>query len=1288
MSILSWNCRGLGNPRALQFLKDIVIQKRPKFIFLCETLSKKDVLERLRVRLGFEGLLAVDVVGRSGGIALLWKIEEDVQVLGFSNSYIDVSIHNDNNLVWRLTGCYGEPNRNFRYKTWDLLRTLSTRHTLSWCIVGDLNNVCCIEDKRGGNPYPTWLIDGFNQALFDCNLRDLELTGYPFTWEKGRGADNWIEVRLDRALASQHWLDHYNSAKLFNIDVTSSDHTPLLLVPCSYDTAAPKRRFRFENCWLREPMCAQVIKDSWSSCPSDAITEKIAHCSNILQTWGDSYSGNFKDRIKHLKQEVQYWKKGRDALSVNKHKEAEQNLTNSISKLQNSAGYWVDWQSGLADAIKDYFTDLFNSSPHTADAITDSIPTTISTAQNMFLLAPVTEEEVSKAVKQMHPDKSPGPDGMTPGFYQRNWNVVGTDVIKLVRNFFLSGLLPAGLNHTNMVLIPKKKNPMTMGDLRPISLCNVLYKIISKVVANRLKEVLPQLISEYQSAFIPGHLISDNIMISYEVMHYLKRKRHGKEGFMALKLDFSKAYDRVEWSFIEAMMKKMGFHDHFVQLILQCVSTVQYTILNSGKEVGPITPHRGIRQGDPLSSYLFLICAEGFSSIIKRFESSRLLRGCRVANGAPVISHMLFADDSYVYCRANDREVSNVLNMLQTFQLASGQEVNFAKSSVFFSSNTTRTTRDRVCQQLNIAEADEDSFYLGLPCLEGRNKNAILGFLKDKMQKRVQQWESRFLSKGGKEVLLKTVAQALPSYAMSVFLLPIETCKSMESIMSKFWWKSSSQSQGVTWASWNRLSKHKNEGGLGFRDLRDYNLAMLGKQAWRLITNDASIVSKVYKARYYPHASFFSASLGNNPSFIWKSLFETKSLIEAGAVIHIGNGLKTSITSDPWLLDLHNHRVISTHPAIINQKVASLMCIDEPKWDPEILDDLFEERDKALILGIPLSHVERDDCWSWMLERTGIYSVKSAYRFLQQSKNTTQSDSDFWKVYWKIQIPPKVLHFSWKAITGCLPTKIQLQTKHVPVDSTCPLCNNAAETIIHVLVYCPFAISCWNRSSISSCTSNFADFGTWFEEKKARHNDNIQKEILMIAWAIWNARNKLLWNRKTMIAAEDAEVEHWISPAHDTIKVNNVDGAIFEASNAFGFGFIARSCDGKLIEGVSTYKIGRVAPEIAEVTGIKEALSWIKDKGWQKVSLETDCLVAVQALHSSASLPSAFGLLILDCQQLLAKLHNVKIYFVKRSANRATHFLARSSCFSSVRVFYDYNSPSELVEIVKNNYPY
>ncbi|XP_030503843.2 uncharacterized protein LOC115719079 [Cannabis sativa] len=301
---------------------------------------------------------------------------------------------------------------------------------------------------------------------------------------------------------------------------------------------------------------------------------------------------------------------------------------------------------------------------------------------------------------------------------------------------------------------------------------------------------------------------------------------------MALKLDMSKAYDLVGWPFLEAMMLRMGFCCKVVSHIMCCVSTVTYNVTYGGKIMGPIYPGRGIRQGDPLSSYLFLVCAEGLSSLLQQYERNRWLTGCQVARGAPRVSHMLFVDDSYVYCKTNEDEAARVLQLLQVYQRTSGQQVNYAKSSIFFSNNTSVDTRQRMCEMLGMVEALDNSFYLGLPCIMGMNKNAILGFVKDKMQKKIFSWESRFLSKAGKEVLIKSVAQALPFYAISVFLLTKEIFSNLEGLMSKFWWKSqaNSSSKSVSWMSWKRFCRHKYNGGIGFRDLHNYNLTFLGKR--------------------------------------------------------------------------------------------------------------------------------------------------------------------------------------------------------------------------------------------------------------------------------------------------------------------------------------------------------------------------------------------------------------------------------------------------------------------------
>uniref|UniRef100_A0A803NUS5 Reverse transcriptase domain-containing protein n=1 Tax=Cannabis sativa TaxID=3483 RepID=A0A803NUS5_CANSA len=914
MKLLSWNFRGIGPPRSIQFLKQLVDQKRPRVLFLCETLSNKEKVGALSLKMGFEGCFVVEAQGRSGGLALMWKSEEEVVIDSFSMNYIDCFVHFEGYRKFQFTGFYGEPNRRLRENTWELLRTLHARYQEAWCI--------------------------------------MDMHGHSFTWEKGRDTSAWMEARLDRAMVMNFtWLTIFSDAKLFNLEVSPSDHTPLFLDIMPHIQAAGKKQFRFDNHWTRFQECEEVIRQSWCNSGMTFLQHKIQFCGQNLQTWGTSIVDNFSARIKHCNKELRVFKGRRDSEGKKLYSDSKQMLFETLNQReifwrQRSKQLWLKngdqnskffhskasslrrnnnivclkdemgtpkyWDTGLGELMLDYFSKIFTAEPGNCSEVLSCVSPRVTDDENAILIRPIEDQEVKDALFQMHPDKSPGPDGMNPKFFQKYWHIVGPDVIACVKDFFTNEGMPEGLNDTNIVLIPKKKKPDQMSELRPISLCNVVAKVITKVLANRLKGLLSRIISLNQSAFIPGRLITDNIMVSFEVLHYLKRKQIGKE----------------------AMLSRLGFCDKWVRLIYGSLCSVQYHIVSSGYTMGPILPSRGLRQGDPISPYLFLICAEGLSTLIQHYEERKFLHGCRVANGAPIVSHLLFADDSFLYCKATDREVSNVQRMLEVFANASGQRVNFEKSSVFFSTNTTIQMRQTICNRLSIREAEERSKYFGLPSSIGRNKMAAFSYVVDKVQKRIQTWDNKFLSR-------------------------------VESAVSRFWWKSSN-SKGIHWLSWVKLTDHKVHGGMGFRDFRDFNLSLLAKQGWRLLSCEDTLATKVFKARYFASGNFLNATLGSNPSYVWRSILEAQDLVRAGARRLVGDGSRISILHEPWLLDVVNPYIETSSRSLQGQMVQALMQVDKLEWDNEVISDVLNDRDRELVWRIPLSSARRNDNWFWL----------------------------------------------------------------------------------------------------------------------------------------------------------------------------------------------------------------------------------------------------------------------------------------------------------------------------------
>uniref|UniRef100_A0A803NHI3 Reverse transcriptase domain-containing protein n=1 Tax=Cannabis sativa TaxID=3483 RepID=A0A803NHI3_CANSA len=554
------------------------------------------------------------------------------------------------------------------------------------------------------------------------------------------------------------------------------------------------------------------------------------------------------------------------------------------------------------------------------------------------------------------------------------WDIVGPRVTVVCLAILNGEQSVKKFNKSHVVLIPKVSKPGFVKEYRPISLCSVMYKIVAKAVALRLKGTLSPLISSFQSAFVPGRAIHDSVMVGFELLHSLFKKNNGVRGFMALKLDMSKAYDRVEWCFLRAIMSRFGFPCRWVDLIMDCVSSAEYAFLVNGRPRGSVVPSRGLRQGCPLSPYLFLFCAEALSMLLQQAETSGDLMGFRCSRSGPRVSHLFFADDSLIFGRANGREAESIRRILQCYERASGQQVNFDKSAITFSPNVQPADRTSVLGILGLGSVATHDKYLGLPTVIGKNKKRTFASICDKVRKHCAGWKLSFFSRA--EILIN--ARKVPNYLMSMFRFTAGlSCDKLRSIILQFWWGTKGDKKKIAWVNWDDVCQPKVKGGLGFKDLVLFNQDMVAKQVWRLFQSPDSLPGRVLKHKYFPGTSILEAKDRQGSSHLWSSLIWGLELLRIGMRKVFGDGHSIDAFRDPWIPRPRTFRPITPVPSA-SVKVHDLIDVGGG-WNLQALAQHFFQMDIDAILGIPVGCGVGADRWCWHFSSSGAYTVKSGY---------------------------------------------------------------------------------------------------------------------------------------------------------------------------------------------------------------------------------------------------------------------------------------------------------------------
>ena len=564
-------------------------------------------------------------------------------------------------------------------------------------------------------------IKAFKRLVDNCCLVDLRYIGEQFTWCNRRySRDDFSQRKLDRALVNQEWLDKFNDSFAHFQAPGISDHSPIV-VHVKNTPNRKGRAFKFYNFWTSLETYPEIVERNWNKDVTGTaqyqICQKLKFLKKDLKIFGKLYLGKdrivtdlARDELKSVQTLLSKDHSNPDLIKKEKNclikfhetidfEEAtlkqksriqwlESGDKNSryfhlsikarrhfkrITSLEKPDGRFTTTSDEAKEEAVRYFQSLLGTtSDHNYPGkvfLRSFIHKRVPSESLAELDRLPSDIEIKNAFFSLHSNKAPGPDGFNAHFFKDSWSLIGSSIIEAVAEFFRSGDILRELNNTIVALIPKIPNPTKMGDFRPISCCNTVYKCISKIIASRIKSVLPDLVDQAQSAFVQGRKISDNILLAQDLLRDY-HKPTGKPSVTA-KVDIMKAYDSVSWKFMIDLLEVLHFPPNLIKWIKACLTTPKYSLNFNGESVGFFAGAKGLRQGDPISPYLFVLVMDTLSQLLHHNISTGNFTYHRKCEKLK-ISHLCFADDLLILFNGDENSATIISQTLKTFYELTG----------------------------------------------------------------------------------------------------------------------------------------------------------------------------------------------------------------------------------------------------------------------------------------------------------------------------------------------------------------------------------------------------------------------------------------------------------------------------------------------------------------------------------------------------------------------------------------------------------------------------------------